>query len=166
MRAVIYSIFILLMFVWIAAAQKALPQSDTAKPSVNSLNWLAGCWEMRDASRGRAMTEHWMKAEGGMMIGMSRTIRDGKASAWEFMRMAEQDGDVFFVARPSQNATDTFFKMIRSTANKAVFEAPIHDFPQRVIYRRSGNALNARIEGKIDGKDSGIDFAFRKTSCP
>jgi hypothetical protein len=165
MRAVILSIFISLLFVGTAAAQKASPESEIAKPSVNSLNWLAGCWEMRDESRGRALTEHWMKAEGGMMIGMSRTIRDGKASAWEFMRMAEQDGEIFFVARPSQNATDTFFKMIRSTANEAVFEAPIHDFPQRVIYRRSGNALNARIEGKIDGKESGIDFAFKKISC-
>ncbi len=166
MRAFVFSIALLIAFVGVAAAQQASSEGGNVKQSVDSLNWLAGCWEIRDAARGRAITEHWMKAEGGMMIGMSRTIRDGKALAWESMRMTEQDSELYFVARPSQNATDTFFKMVRSGVNEAVFEAPIHDFPQRVIYRRSGTALNARIEGKMDGKESGLDFAFKKVGCP
>ena len=102
-----------------------------------------------------------------MMIGMGRTIKGGKAVDWEFMRIEQRGKDLYYLAKPKENAAETPFKLIRSSASEAVFENPEHDFPQRVIYRlaKSGN-LEARIEGTAsDGKVKGIDFPMDRKKC-
>ena len=76
-----------------------------------------------------------------------------------------KDGDVFYVAKPSQNAAETFFKLVKSSPNEAIFENPEHDFPQRIIYRRSGDKITARIEGTNNGKPAAMDYPFTKAAC-
>jgi hypothetical protein len=49
--------------------------------------------------------------------------------------------------------------------DEVVFENPAHDFPQRIRYRASGAALQARIEGTMNGKTRGIDFPYTRTNC-
>jgi hypothetical protein len=53
---------------------------------------------------------------------------------------------------------------------RAVFENPTHDFPQRVIYERDGDALKARIEGSVAGEQESMDWTFRAApvgeNCP
>lgn len=132
---------------------------------VDDLGWIAGCWEINDTAKNRVVSEQWMKPAGGVMLGMARTVRNGKLVNWEFTRLIEKDGAVFYVAKPSQNAEETFFKLVRSSANEAAFEDPNHDFPQRIIYRRSGDKLTARIEGTNDGKPLAIDYPFVRTKC-
>ena len=132
-----------------------------------SLGWLSGCWESRDDAKQLVLSEQWMKPEGGMMIGMGRTVKGGKAVDWEFMRIEQRGKDLYYLAKPKENAAETPFKLIRSSASEAVFENPEHDFPQRVIYRlaKSGN-LEARIEGTAsDGKVKGIDFPMDRKKC-
>lgn len=138
----------------------------TAAPTVSSVSWIAGCWEINDTARERVVHEQWTKPVGGVMLGMARTVRAGKLANWEFTRLIEKDGDVFYVAKPSQNAAETFFKLVKISAAEAVFENPEHDFPQRIIYRREGEKLTARIEGTNDGKPAGIDYPFTRVSCP
>ena len=68
-----------------------------ALPSVSDLGWMAGCWasDGREAGSG----ETWMAPAGGMMLGMSRSVRDGKANGYEFIRISEEtDGRIIFVA--------------------------------------------------------------------
>lgn len=144
----------------------AMP-ADTAQaaPTVASVSWIAGCWEINDTARERIVQEQWMKPAGGVMLGMARTIRVGRLVNWEFTRLIEKDGDVFYVAKPSQNAAETFFKLVKSSPNEAVFENPEHDFPQRIIYRRSGDKLTARIEGTNNGKPAAMDYPFAKAAC-
>jgi len=132
-----------------------------------SLEWLAGCWESRNDAKQLILSEQWMKSEGGMMIGMGRTVKGGKAVDWEFMRIEQRGNDIYYLAQPKENTGETAFKLIMSSATEAVFENPVHDFPQRVIYRlaRSGS-LKARIEGTTsDGKAKGIDFPMGRTKC-
>lgn len=136
------------------------------------LGWMAGCWQM---TNGKSVTdEQWMKPSGGMMLGISRMVKDGKASFFENMRFVEKDGSLFFVARPSMAKSDTFFKFksasfsVKTSAKfeQWTFENPEHDFPQRVIYRNAGkNEMFARIEGKINGKDEGEDFRYKRVKC-
>lgn len=147
------------------AVTNAAGQAAAAKADVQSLSWIAGCWVIDDKARGRQMTEQWMKPAGGMMVGMARTVRNGKAVSWEYTRLIEKDGDVFYVAKPSQNTSETLFKLVRSSAAEAVFENPEHDFPQRIIYRLDGKKLNARIEGTNNGRATGIDFPFESAPC-
>ena len=42
--------------------------------------------------------------------------------------------------------------LVESSAQKAVFANPEHDFPQRVLYWREGESLCAAVEGPMNGE--------------
>ncbi|MBC7900600.1 MAG: hypothetical protein H7070_11180, partial [Saprospiraceae bacterium] len=122
-------------------------------------------WEQNDSVKQRFGAEQWMKPSGGTMIGMSRTIKNGKTVAFEFLRIVQDDNEISYISRPSQNKEETSFKLVKSSANEAVFENPTHDFPQRIIYRLDKTKLFARIEGTNNGKTMGIDFPMTRAKC-
>ena len=87
---------------------------------------------------------------------------------FEFMRIEQAaDGSIAFFAQPL-GRPETRFAAREHGGDGAVFENPAHDFPQRVTYRRDGDArIAARIEGPAsDGDVQGIDFPLRRVSCP
>ena len=132
--------------------------------TINDLAWLKGCWSSN--RNGRETTEHWMKPAGGTMLGISRTVAEGKTVEFEFMQIRQEANDeIFFVAKPSGQLEATF-KLIKGSANEAIFENPQHDFPQRVIYRLQGDgSLLGRIEGVSKGKEKSVDFPMTRERC-
>ncbi|HIF22947.1 MAG TPA: hypothetical protein EYQ27_13835, partial [Gemmatimonadetes bacterium] len=65
-----------LSFVLLASPIAALAQDD-----VGSAAWLSGC---RVASASDVRSEEvWMEPEGGLMVGMARTLRGGVATGYE-----------------------------------------------------------------------------------
>ena len=132
--------------------------------TVDQLTWISGCWEGHDTNR--VYAEQWMKPGGGLMLGMSRTIVGGKATEFEFLQIRQQGTDIFYVAKPSGQA-EASFKLMQHSKREAVFENPAHDFPQRIIYRlQPDGSMTARIEGKMNGGERGIDFPMKPVSCP
>lgn len=138
--------------------------AHAAPDALAQLGWLAGCWRAAGAEAGSV--EQWMAPAGGTMLGMSRTVKGGKTVAHEFLQIRESaPGKLAFIAMPSGQPAASF-GVLELSAHHVVFENPAHDFPQRVIYRRDGDAiLNARIEGMIKGKSKTIDFPMRRTRC-
>ena len=137
--------------------------AQTIKPKINNLHWITGCWESND--KHELVTEQWMKPAGNSMIGMSRTVTDGKTSAYEFLRIIQENSEVFYIANPSKQQ-ETSFKLIKQSNNEAIFENPNHDFPQRIIYRlKSKTSLVARIEGDNKGKQMGFDYPMKRVKC-
>ena len=138
--------------------------AQTAKPTLNDLSWLAGCWEAN--VRGRQVNEQWMKPGGGIMLGMARTVAQGKAAEFEFTQIREdKDGSIYYVAKPSGQA-EASFKLVKLQNKEAVFENPLHDFPQRIIYRlEAGGSLFARVEATTNGQTRGIDYPYRRAKC-
>ena len=133
---------------------------------LDSLNWMAGCWEQNVPQRQMTITEHWMKPAGGTMIGMSRTVRGGKTTGYEFIRIVTSDTGIDYIAKPSSSKDETAFKLVKSSSSESVFENLAHDFPQRIIYRlQSPDALAARIEGSQNGKLNGMDIPMKRTKC-
>jgi hypothetical protein len=134
------------------------------EPAVNDFAWLAGCWQ--HSGNGREMVEQWMKPAGDLMLGMSRTVANGKARAFEFLQIRQkEDGGIFYVAIPS-GQKETWFKLVQHGTHEAVFENPEHDFPQRIIYRlENDGSLAARIEGTVQGQLKGVDFPYQRTKC-
>lgn len=127
--------------------------------------WLAGCWSAQGREAGSV--EQWMTPAGGVMLGMARTVRNGRAVEFEFMQIrADAEGRLRFIAQP-QGRPPTEFGLLRQAEDEAVFENAAHDFPQRVLYRReAADRLVARIEGLRNGQLRGIDFAMQRTACP
>ena len=69
-------------------------------------------------------------------------------------------------AAPPAGQAEASFPLVRLGAAEADFENPAHDFPQRVIYRRDGELLRARIEGTRAGRVEGADFPMERVACP
>lgn len=138
--------------------------TQTAKPTINDLSWLAGCWEAN--LRGREVNEQWMKPAGGIMLGMARTVSQGKAAEFEFTQIREdKDGSIYYVAKPSGQA-EASFKLVKLQNKEAVFENPQHDFPQRIIYRlQPDGSLFARVEATEKGQTRGIDYPYKRAKC-
>lgn len=138
---------------------------QSVKTSLADVGWISGCWEMIVPEKGLQINEQWMKPAGGAMIGAGRTISGGKTVDYEYLRVVEEVGGIFYIAKPTGNKEETRFKLVRASASEVVFENPTHDFPQRVLYRRDGDKLNARIEGTKDGKTRGMDFPYLRAKC-
>ncbi len=137
-----------------------------AAPVSPDLSWMAGYW--LDCSNGREASETWTDPRGGVLVGAAATLTNGRA-AFEFARIAPVDGVISYVAQPG-GAPPTAFGLIETTDGRAVFQNLDNDFPQRVIYQRTGDVLTARIEGHMDDREQSMDWRFDKaelnTRCP
>lgn len=104
-------------------------------------SWLAGHW--RSENDGRISEEVWMAPEGGLMTGMGRTLRDGRAVSFEFLFIATGE-DAAYYAQPG-GRPPVRFRLVSQEGESAVFENAEHDFPQRIEYARDGDMLTATI---------------------
>jgi len=132
------------------------------RPALADLAWLEGEWT-RATSSGTAI-ERWRSVSGAGLVGEGAFQRgDGGAEIQtEALLLVEMGGEIFYVAKPRENPYPVAFRLASLENGTAVFENPTHDFPQRIIYRRSGpDALTAAIEGPGDGgQPQRIEFSF------
>jgi hypothetical protein len=131
--------------------------------NVDRVAWFQGCW--RSVRGETTIEEQWMAPSAGTMLGMGRTVRGNTLVEYELVLIKERDGRLVYEAHPSGQASTTF---TASTAldGSIVFENPQHDFPQRVGYRRNGaDALDAWIEGQVNGKSRRVDFSYQRARC-
>ena len=124
--------------------------------------WLQGCWEL--VSPARSVEEAWMTARGGSMIGVSRTIRNGKTTAYEMIVLREEGERLAYEAHPSGQPPATFLST-RISETDLVFQNPEHDFPQEVGYHLDGETLLAWIRGMQNGSEQRIEFPYKRTRC-
>jgi hypothetical protein len=130
--------------------------------TIDRAAFLQGCWERRAGNR--VVEEQWMQPRGGAMLGMSRTVRGDSLVEWEFLRLYERGQELVYAAQPARQPPAEFTSTsIERDVIK--FANPAHDFPQRIIYRLSGDSLFARIEGQMNGRDRGVDFRYGRVRC-
>ena len=135
-----------------------LPGSAAELDDLDALGWLAGCWEGRGG--GGRNQECWMPPEGGMMLGVSRVLSQ-RGTMFEFLRIAAHGEGLAYLASP-RGKEAVAFTLVENDGRRAVFTNPWHDFPQRIIYQRDGDALTARVEAERDGEWRGFDVAWRR----
>ena len=136
-----------------------------APADIDRLSFIAGCWSLTRPN-GTKIEEQWLAPAGGAMIGMSRSVRDGKLREFEFMRIVPAaDGKLQYVAIPSGQA-EAAFPLKQIAENTVTFEAPEHDFPQRILYRLvDKDTLVARIEGSVGGQARSADFPYKRCTA-
>jgi len=138
----------------------AISQSPEVQPSIVNLSWITGDWQTAPGGRAQ-IEEHWTIPAGGSMLGMSRTIVNEKTVEFEYLRIEQRTNGVFYVAHPKARCPGTDFRLTRSSESEAVFENPQHDFPKRIIYRRTADdSLTATIDGGEGTK--AMSFVFKK----
>jgi len=136
-----------------APIEHAAP-APSAMFKLEQLAFMSGSWRSPDGSN----EEHWMMPAGDKMIGMARLIA-GDRTFFEYLRIeASPDGSIAYVAMP-QGGKPTPFGLVSLENNRAVFENPAHDYPQRIIYSLGDDGnMTARIEGKQGGQDKYTDY--------
>jgi hypothetical protein len=133
-----------------------------AEPGTSTLDWISGHW---CGTRGdERIEEYWMAPGGEALLGLGRTLKDGRLVSFEYLRIENADGVPAYVAHPN-GSPPTRFRRTAGGPDWARFENPGHDFPRRVEYRRRGDALYAQIAGPgEDGGEVVIPFEYR--ACP
>lgn len=95
------------------------------------------------------------------MLGMSRTVAGDKTVEFEYLRIEQRADGIYYVAHPKARCPGTDFKLTHASATEAVFENPQHDFPKRIIYKKTANdGLTASIDGGEGTK--AMSFAYRR----
>ena len=102
----------------------------------------------------------------GTMLGMGRTTTSRGLGEYELTLIRQDSTRLIYEAHPSAQPVATFVART-ATADSVVFEAPEHDFPQRVGYRRIGSdSVLGWIDGTIKGKSQRVEFPYRRVPCP
>lgn len=140
------------------------PRPEAPPATVDDAAWLAGCWVA--GSGGTRTEEVWMAPAGGLMVGMSRTLRDGGARGWEHLLLARRDGVLTYTALPSGQAL-THFPLALAEPERLRFENPDHDFPRAVEYRRAGaDSLLARVFARVEDAEPAFVLRYARDPCP
>jgi hypothetical protein len=130
--------------------------APTPPARVEEVSWLAGHW--RECTPRGETSETWTDARGGVMLGISKAVRGDRVD-WELARIDTTPQGIALFASPKGQAP-TAFRAVSVTAERAIFENRDHDFPQRVIYRRRGDRLTARIEGTVGGQPRAVEWQY------
>jgi hypothetical protein len=128
-----------------------------APAAIGDLAWLAGAW-VGTRSSGTSIEERWSPPLGGAMLAVSRTVRAGRMSMFEFLRIVERDGALVYIAQPG-GGSPTEFVLTELTATRAVFDNPRHDYPKRIVYELSPEGgLSATIGFMKGGSPRRFEF--------
>lgn len=133
--------------------------------TLDRLSFLSGCWEGTfQAERGSGIIEeHYTSPSDNLILGTTRYILEGRTVMWEFSKIEESDGSVVLTPFPRGQPSEHPFEMTSLEENEVLFEAPEHDFPRRIVYRRDDEMLTARID---DGTDRLVDeWEMRPAPC-
>jgi hypothetical protein len=141
-----------------AAAAVLLAAASPERADISRLAWLSGSWVSEEGERWTE--ENWTAPRGGMMLGAGSSGRGGVVRDWEHMRIAPDDAGVLSFWGSPKGAPAVAFRLVSAGESNAVFENPRHDFPQRIVYRREGEALIATISAK-DGS-SAMSWRYRR----
>jgi hypothetical protein len=149
-----------LRIVAVCLAISAILPAAASAGDLDDLSWLAGAWSA--ASEHSSVEEHWTPPAGGMMLAVSRTIVDGKAVAFEFLRIEERPDGIVYVAQPN-GRPGTEFRLTQLEGQRVVFENPGHDHPKLFRYMKTADG-ELRIE--IEGDEGSTAFALEALSKP
>ncbi len=130
-----------------------------AKAAISDIAWLAGAWVGTRGTGGTtSIEERWSPPLGGTMLATSRTVSRDKIRAFEYLRIVEREGGLVYIAQPN-GTPPTEFVLTELGANRAVFENPRHDSPQRIVYELSAEGgLSASIGYTNGGRPQRFDF--------
>lgn len=155
---------LLLMVVAGAVAIGTSGSAAQEAPSLSGLAFMSGCWR-GDFGGGSAIEEFYTTPSENVMLGLSRFMRGGRTVQHEFSRITADSTGIFLLPFPGGSPSEHAFRLTRLEDGQAVFEAPEHDFPKRIIYRRNADGSNtARIDGG-EGSDRAQEWPMRSVAC-
>ena len=160
-------IALLLILVVVAASYSVIYAAKVASPvrtstaALKKLSWLIGTWEAKMGEQ--VVFESWTMETARKFRGLGYSLNGKDTVISEKLLIEASDSGLFYISDVAHNPAPVPFKMINQDSSMTLFENPTHDFPTRIIYRQvSPDSLHARIEGIRKGKESGVDYFFKR----
>lgn len=119
--------------------------SDDKKQAL-SLNQFEGLWQ---TDGNILLYEQWILIADSSLEGKSFSINGKDTVLSEKMRLAFYHDTLNYFANVSNqnNGREIAFKLVSTSNRKWVFENPVHDYPNRIIYHfENDSSMTARIE--------------------
>ena len=168
-------------WLWLLVLAMACHPADapSSNPTrIDEVAWLEGDWggdenlmpPPADINDGRSAVgtrqgiwteEHWSTARGATMLGTNRSVRDDKTVFFEFLQIEASPLEVTYWAAP-RGQSPTPFRLVKVEGQKASFYNPNHDYPQWIVYERSGSLLKVHIEGIENGRPNAHDWTWHR----
>lgn len=141
-------------------------------PGIHSFDWLNGTWEMPKPN-GSVQVETWEEKDRTMMTGKGLKVVGKDTTILESIQLYADRKDIWYVptVTDQNDGAPVAFKLVSSTSHQFVFENPVHDFPQRIVYHLKpivwkkeintspGDTLDVAVTS-MDGE--GIHFRFTR----
>jgi hypothetical protein len=167
----IYIAMIVMSVAGLSSCDSSNPGSEHSVPaaaavvtptSINDFKWLNGWWQ--SSTPEGVVFEQWTVA-GDALTGKGGFIKGTDTMVAETILLETAGKDIMYIptVRGQNNDQPVPFKLSYASADSFVFENPEHDFPSVISYRKlSGNALRARISGKINGEEQAESFELNR----
>ncbi len=124
---------------------------------LDSLKWMTGVWISEKGDK--SQKETWERLSANVYSGKGMRINNQTKEilAFEDLLLTKMGTDIFYIAKVAENEYPVSFKLTEITNDKAVFENPTHDFPQKLIYTLT-NKNELLVEIKAGEKGFFIKF--------
>ena len=126
-----------------------------------SFDWLVGIWIISNPNG--KVVESWSSLKNDVFQGESYFVKtDGEKIPQETMQIKKKNELWYYIpsVKNQNEGKPISFKMIFMGKTEFISENPVHDFPQRISYRRIGDELFATIEGQREGEYSKYNFDY------
>ncbi len=120
----------------------------------NEFGWLIGTWQEAKYS-----FEIW-KDEGNFLSASAYQIdhQSGSKVVSEEIKLVKKGNDFYYIPDVAGPQGSIEFKITSFDENSFTAENPEHDFPKKIIYKRTGE----RLEATISGGSKSISYSFKK----
>lgn len=127
--------------------------------------FMSGCWRGEYAP-GRSIEEFYSTPSANVMVGTTRYLNGNRVTMFEFSLIHADSTGVYLTPHPRGSRSEHSFRLTRVEAGPtAYFEAPEHDYPKRIIYRRNADGSNtARIDGGPDDSEASA-WTMQRVAC-
>ncbi len=127
------------------------------------LHLLIGKWKTQRAAG--TIYEEWTQKAPGELIGKSYMVAGSDTTQLETIRLFKEGAQIYYVPKTAgqNNEAEVVFTLKSVEKSKFVWENPAHDFPSRIVYNlKAENAIDAWIEGSLNGQDKRIDYLYTR----
>lgn len=136
---------------------------STQAQELSKLHWLCGGWNYD--TKNTHTYEHWEKKSDSLLIGYSFSMIGKDTVSRESIELIAKNQKVQYRATvKEQNHGETIpFVMNFCNNDSVVFTNELHDFPQKIVYKKIGDKkMIAVIEGSIKKVWKRREFVYRK----
>lgn len=124
------------------------------------LKWMTGYWA--NAKDGSEQEIVFLAPKGSLMVGIRRDTASSGGGHYRYLRVEITPNGVIYFESPSGRDTIAF-ALKESEDEQAIFENPLNEYPQKVIYTlKDSKTIGLRVEGMKEGAAQAEEMEFKR----